>query len=76
MAEGSRQRVKPDVHIFTSTRVDWVDLSKEVERGVPVCEEYYVKEDVWSKESLERRKVLLEWVEKEKAEAAGQETAS
>lgn len=52
--------------------MDWLDLTKEKERGVPIYEEYYKREDVWSKESLERRKVFLEWVgEQKKAETSG-----
>ncbi|KAF2254966.1 hypothetical protein BU26DRAFT_148624 [Trematosphaeria pertusa] len=66
LEEGSRQRVRPDVHIFTGAKVEWVDLSKEKERGVKVYEEYYEREDVWSEESMERRKKLLEWVEEQK----------
>ena len=55
--------VRPDVHIFTSTKMPWVDLSRE---KVPVCEEYYVTEDVWTKEALERRVVLKEAMRKKK----------
>ncbi|OAL56814.1 hypothetical protein IQ07DRAFT_594282 [Pyrenochaeta sp. DS3sAY3a] len=62
----SRGRVKPDVHIFTSSKVEWVDLRGEVERGAKVVDEYYVREEVWGEESLRRREVLLEWAEKEK----------
>ncbi|ORY19773.1 Mss4-like protein [Clohesyomyces aquaticus] len=65
--DGSKQRVSPDVHIFTKSKMGWVDLSGEVERGVKVCEEYYDREEVWGKEALERRKVWLEKYEREKA---------
>ncbi|KAF2476492.1 uncharacterized protein BDR25DRAFT_300471 [Lindgomyces ingoldianus] len=64
--DGSKDRVRPDVHIFTSSKMGWVDLSGEVERGAKVYEEYYVREEVWSPESLERRRVLAEKIEKEK----------
>ena len=43
--------IKPDVHIFTSTRVDWVQLPD----GTPAFEGYYPPEAVWSKELVERR---------------------
>lgn len=54
-------RVRPDVHIFAGEKVEWVDLRGEVERGVKVCERFYEHEDVWSKESLERRAKLRAW---------------
>jgi hypothetical protein len=57
----SKMRVKPDVHIFTDTKVEWVDLKSEIEKGVPVCEEFYDPADVWSKGSLERLEKLREW---------------
>ncbi|KAF2126882.1 hypothetical protein P153DRAFT_368910 [Dothidotthia symphoricarpi CBS 119687] len=54
----SRERVRPDVHIFTSTKLSWVDLTSEKERGVPVMEEYYERSKVWRKDALERSEVL------------------
>ena len=57
----SRKRVSPDVHIFASSKVPWVNLSGEAERGVKVYEHFYEHEDVWSKESLERRAKLRAW---------------
>jgi hypothetical protein len=48
-------RTPPDVHIFTSSKQPWVTLSQEA----LVVEEYYVTDEVWSRESLERRAVLL-----------------
>lgn len=75
LAEGSRQRVRPDVHIFTSTKVEWVDLSSERERGVPVFEEYYQKPDVWCADSLERFAILKEkMAAAAEAEKGGNET--
>jgi hypothetical protein len=59
LAEGSKQRISPDVHIFTASKVQWLDLSREKERGIPVCEEYYAKEDLWREASLKRWKALL-----------------
>ena len=66
LAEGSRHRVKPDVHIYTSTKVEWLDLSSEAKRGVGIYEEHYDRESVWQKDSLLRREELLTWVAKEK----------
>ncbi|KAF1842375.1 uncharacterized protein K460DRAFT_370343 [Cucurbitaria berberidis CBS 394.84] len=62
----SREMVRPDVHIFTSTKMEWVNLGTEEERGVKVFEEYYPREEVWSQESLKRRERLLEWLEEKK----------
>ena len=45
----------PDVHIFTATKQPWVVLPAEHK----VVEEYYVTEETWSPESLERRAALL-----------------
>ncbi|KAF9698885.1 hypothetical protein EKO04_003234 [Ascochyta lentis] len=67
----SRGRVRPDVHIFTSTKAAWVDLRGEVERGVRVCEEFYDREEVWSRESLARFEKLIVW----KAQQAEQDIA-
>ena len=53
--------MRPDVHIFASEKVDWMDMRGEVERGVKVYEGFYEHEDVWSKESLERRDKLRAW---------------
>ncbi|KAF2014002.1 hypothetical protein BU24DRAFT_425007 [Aaosphaeria arxii CBS 175.79] len=63
----SKQVVKPDVHIFTSTKLDWVDLTGEKERGIQVCENYYERDQVWRKESLDRFEIL-----KRKMDAAKQ----
>lgn len=55
----SKKRVKPDIHIFTSTKMDWVDLTSEKERGVPIIEEGdYQRSQVWRKDALERFDVL------------------
>lgn len=54
----SKKTVKPDVHIFTSTKMDWVDLTSEKERGVPVMKESYKWRQVWRKDALERYDVL------------------
>ncbi len=52
-------RTPPDIHIFTSSKQPWVTLAPDA----LVVEEYYVTEEVWRKESLERRKVLLDEVQ-------------
>ncbi|KAF2830059.1 hypothetical protein CC86DRAFT_269563, partial [Ophiobolus disseminans] len=54
-----KKRVRPDVHIYTSTKMEWVELGGERARGARVFEEYYDKREVWSRESLERWDVLL-----------------
>lgn len=55
--------LKPNVHIFAASKQNWVQLGDEV----PVVQEYYEREKIWSKESLERWKVLLPEVEKYRA---------
>lgn len=42
--------VKPDVHIFTRSKVPWLELP----RGVPAFESMYKIEEVWPAESKER----------------------
>lgn len=44
----------PDVHIYTSTKQPWLVLPKDAY----VVEEYYDTEKTWSKDALERRKIL------------------
>jgi len=55
--------VQPDVHIYTDSKLPWVRLPE----GVRSFGEYYKIEEVWSKESLERRKEFLPEVEKWRA---------
>ena len=45
----------PDVHIYTSAKQPWVTLSPDD----LVVEEYYVTKEVWPRESLERRALLM-----------------
>ena len=74
MDRQSKERCRPDVHIFARSKVAWVDLGAERERGVGVWEERYDKEGVWGEESLRRWKVLGEWAaERKKAEEAREE---
>lgn len=49
----------PDVHIYTSSKQPWVAIAPES----LVVEEYYVTDEVWCKESLERLAALLRAVE-------------
>ena len=51
----ARNRLPPDVHIFTSTKQPWVVLPPET----PVFAEYYKASELWPKESLDRRAALL-----------------
>src|SRR4030095_2702526 len=44
------ETVKPDVHIFTRSRLPWLDLPKDV----PAFDAFYELKQVWSAESLER----------------------
>lgn len=49
-------RLRPDVHIFASSKLPWVELGDEV----PVFEEYYRAEELWPAASLARRRALQE----------------
>jgi hypothetical protein len=44
------EAVRPDVHIFTRSKVPWLELPKEV----PVFKEFYKFNEVWSERSLAR----------------------
>ena len=46
----------PDVHIYTGSKQPWVVLSD----AVPVKEEYYEREEVWSEASMKRWNVFQE----------------
>ena len=43
-------RLPPDIHIFTMSKQPWVVLPA----GVPAVEEYYDRNELWPRESLER----------------------
>jgi hypothetical protein len=47
-------RLPPDIHIFTSTKQKWLQLSGDV----PVRKGYYEREKFWPADSLRRRKAL------------------
>ncbi|HVZ45373.1 MAG TPA: GFA family protein [Ramlibacter sp.] len=53
----------PDIHIFTSSKQPWVVLP-EGARAVP---EYYDSKEVWSAESLERRRAIMPKIEAHRA---------
>ncbi len=48
-------RLPPDIHIFTSSKLPWIVLPP----GVPAAEEYYDRNEHWPEESLARRRALL-----------------
>lgn len=48
-------QVAPDVHIFTRSKVPWLELPRDAR----VFEAYYKTNEVWSPESLARWKALL-----------------
>jgi hypothetical protein len=47
--------LRPDIHIYTRTKVPWVRLPK----GVPAFRDYYETKKVWPKKSLQRLKAVL-----------------
>jgi hypothetical protein len=49
------ERLPPDIHIFTSTQLPWLELP-EGARAVP---EYYSAKEVWPADSLARRNRLF-----------------
>ena len=49
------------IGITSGTIYTFERVRGEVERGVKVYEGFYEHEDVWSKESLERRDKLRAW---------------
>ncbi len=52
-------KIPPDVHIYTSSKQPWLPLPPEA----LAVEEYYVREEVWPKESLKRRAALMRVVQ-------------
>ena len=49
------QRLPPDIHIFTRSKLPWLLLPP----GAPAVEEYYELEAYWPAESLARRRAML-----------------
>ncbi len=56
--------LEPDVHIYTNSKLPWVRLPE----GARSFGEYYEIKDVWSEDSLERRKLFLAEVMRWRAE--------
>ena len=52
-------RLPPDIHIFTASKQPWVVLPP----GSRAVLEYYDRDEVWSDESLARRRALLPRIE-------------
>jgi hypothetical protein len=48
-------RWPPDVHIYTQSKQPWVILPA----GVPACDEYYDRAELWPAASLARRAVVM-----------------
>lgn len=48
-------KINPDIQIYTATKLPWVKLDD----SIPAMQEYYDREKVWSKSSLERRDALM-----------------
>ena len=48
-------RWPPDIHIYTMSKQPWVVLPP----NIPAFEEYYDRDELWPKDSLERRRILL-----------------
>ena len=48
-------KMPPDIHIFTSSKQPWLVLPPDAR----FVEEYYVTQDIWPKESLERMAAML-----------------
>lgn len=48
-------RIPPDAHIYTSSKQPWVTLPADA----LAVDEFYVIDEVWPEESLERRAALL-----------------
>ncbi len=53
----------PDVHIFTSSKQSWVQLSE----GIPAVAAFYDREALWPPESLARRLLVVPQIEKYQA---------
>jgi hypothetical protein len=49
----------PDIHIFTASKQPWIELPP----GIPAVPEYYDRELVWSRDSLDRRVAMLPKIE-------------
>ncbi|WP_321340481.1 GFA family protein [uncultured Cohaesibacter sp.] len=45
----------PDIHIYTSTKLDWVQLPE----GLPAMPDYYNLDEIWPSDSIERKNQLF-----------------
>lgn len=45
----------PDIHIYTSTKLDWVQLPE----GLPAMPAYYNLDEIWPSDSIERKNQLF-----------------
>lgn len=68
----SKKALKPDVHVFTLTKMDWIDLSSEKKRGVPIMENSYKLANVWREDAIERYEVLKQKIEDAKEMQSGE----
>lgn len=59
-------RLPPDVHIFTASKQPWVVLPE----GTPAVTEYYDRDALWPRESLERRSAILPQIDAYRATLA------
>lgn len=48
-------RIKPDIHIYTSTKQPWIVLNADI----PAVPEYYARSEYWPEQSLARRAALV-----------------
>lgn len=46
--------------------MDWVDLTSEKERGVPIMKEFYRRSQAWRKDALETYDVLMQKINEAK----------
>jgi len=45
----------PDIHIFTSTKLNWVELGS----SIPFVDEYYQRSKYWPEQSINRYKIAI-----------------
>lgn len=50
------EQLPPDVHIFAASRQPWLVLPEDAR----VFDQYYVTPEIWSKDSIHRRDVLIQ----------------
>jgi hypothetical protein len=57
------QALSPDIHVFTESKLPWVQISREHRQVL----QFYKSDQVWSADSLARRAALMPQVEAYKA---------